>query len=369
MARSGTGIGYTPSQTSTSMPGSFDEEQMAIARKRLMLQQLANQAPVDSGYKGSHWVNPYLGQLGSAITGAFAQNEQTGLDAKAQDIAQRRGAAADEWLGQMPQDTPAVPEQVGTGPIAPPPGTPGVGQSSMPMIPGATPPQQAQDATINMETGAPTALAGTQMQPMQAAPDAPMVPQAPQDFVPNRAATPMIPTKIGDMAKWAAKGAAFSPMHAKVAEKALDTAIAAPERARLAAEAITAKKDTAAELASTRKHELTMKQMEGASEKERERLFKVSMAEYKQQNDLEKMAQMYEFREALKAAGGGGGGKAQQSQYMDSTGTPLVFTNGVYTRAGDGQPPVGQLPRVARRRRVRARSVPQIKPSLAARWH
>ena len=75
MARSGTGIGYTPSQTSTSMPGSFDEEQMAIARKRLMLQQLANEAPVDSDYRGSHWVNPYLGQLGSAITGAFANNE------------------------------------------------------------------------------------------------------------------------------------------------------------------------------------------------------------------------------------------------------------------------------------------------------
>ena len=327
MARSGTGIGYTPSQTSTSMPGSFDEEQMAIARKRAMMQQLANEAPVDSGYKGSHWVNPYYAQLGPALTQGLNALAQPEMDSQLQDIAARRGAAQDAWAANPPrlEDTPADPGNAGPsegpgmmGPPAPMPGYGGAevagdqNQMGREYARALAAKQQGmgQDATINMETGAPTALADTQMQPLQAAPDAPMVPQAPQDFAPHRAATAMIPkSSLGEVMQWASKGSGFSPMAAKFGEHVMQQAFDAPGKKEAAAALVQAKKDTAAELASTRKHELTMKQMEGASEKERERLFKVSMAEYKQQNDLEKMTQMYEFKESLKAAGGGEGAK------------------------------------------------------------
>jgi len=339
-------FGYNPSQSSTSMPGSFDEEQIAIARKRALMQQLANQPAVDSGYRGAHWVNPYYAQLGPAVSQGLNALAQPEMDAQLQDIAQRRSAAADEWLGQMPTDTPADPGVQGTGPIAPPPNTPGVEYDQDQHVQNwmsARAAQQdklAQDAAINMETGAPMALADSQMQPLEPAPAAPMVPQAPQDFVPNRAATPMIPAKIGDMAKWAAKGAAFSPMHAKVAEKALDTAIAAPEKARLAAEAIAAKKEQAAELASNRRHELALKQMESASEKERDRIFKEQMLEYKAANDINKMEQMYALKEALAAGKSPPVEHTTLQGYDVVTGRPVNRApNGTLFRAGeDGRP-------------------------------
>jgi len=231
MARSGTGIGYTPSQTSTSMPGSFDEEQTALARKRLMLQQLANAGPVDSGYHGSHWVNPYLGQLGSAITGAFANNEQQGLDKQAQDIAQRRGAYTSQLLSNPPQmeDIPAVPGMQGTGPVAPPPGTPGVEQDAY--QPGQDiAAQQAQqglglDAAASGETGAPTQ------------PQAPMVPKSYEEFRPNVADTAMVPKwDTGRMLKWAGDLSASSPMGAKIADKFIETKLDEPRQAAIRAE-------------------------------------------------------------------------------------------------------------------------------------
>jgi hypothetical protein len=332
------------------MPGSFDEEQMALARKRLMLQQLANAGPVESGYHGAHWVNPYLGQLGSAITGAFANNEQQGLDARAQDIAARRGAAAEAWAANPPrmEDTPGDPGVQGTGPIAPPPNTPGVeydqNQQVRDWMAARAAQQQGmgQDATMNMETGAPTALTETTMQPLEAAPAAPMVPQAPQDFVPNRAATAMLPkSSLGDVMQWATKGAAFSPMHAKLAEHTMQQALDAPEKARVAAAAVQARNDLAAQTVDARAAEAERGRIERARLSETASADKMQLQEYRAADRANENAQRAADRAAL--VGAGGGGKPQQSQYMDSTGTPLVFTNGEYTRAGDGQPPVGQL--------------------------
>lgn len=239
MARTGSGIGYTPSQTSTSMPGSFDEEQMAIARRRLMLQQLANEPAVDSGYKGAHWVNPYAAQIGPAITQMMSHLEQPKLDAQLQDIAKRRGEYADQLMSNPPQmvDQPAVPGQEGTGPIAPPPDTPGVEQDAY--QPGRDIAfQQTQQglgagAAAGGETGAPTMLPVDAM----AQGPSPMVPQPYAEFQPNVADQPMVP-KWDDAKtlKWASNLASASPMHAKIAEKFIDSTLAAPEKAAIRAE-------------------------------------------------------------------------------------------------------------------------------------
>ena len=252
MARSGTGIGYTPSQTSTSMPGSFDEEQMAVARQRALLQQLANQPAVDSGYHGAHWVNPYRAQIAPALMQGLNALAQPEMDAQLQDVARRRGEYTDQLLSNPPQmeDIPAVPGSAGTGPVAPPPNTPGVeydqNKQVQDYLRAQTFQQQglAQDAAASGETGAPTLLSETTMKPLQVAPEAPMVPQSYDEFRPHVADQPMVPKwDTGRQLKWAGNLAASSPMGAKIAEKFIDATLAAPEKAAIRAEKSKAEMD------------------------------------------------------------------------------------------------------------------------------
>lgn len=228
MARTGTGIGYLPSQTSTSMPGSFDEEQTALARKRLMLQQLANEPVTPSGYHGAHWVNPYAAQLGRDVTGMMSQFEQQGLDEQAKDITARRGAAGEQAVqdlmaieppGARPAPAP-MPEQATGGSLDPgrvrsPTEPPGVDYAIPQQVNVSTdvPPPAVDEAQIN-----PASVVSTQ--PMQAPG---MVPQA-LDAAERKQAPGMIPPTAAaeynkKLAMWALRNAGYSPMHAKIAEK------------------------------------------------------------------------------------------------------------------------------------------------------
>jgi hypothetical protein len=205
-------IGYNPTQLPTGMPGEFDDEQAEIQRRRQQMLALMEK-PIGGADTG------LAGGIVNFLQGVGNQYERGQLDTQEKSLAQRRAEAADAWLAQMPQDRPAVPEQVGTGPVAPPPGTPGV----------EVPPTLAPAAT-----GDPTVLPDSNN----------MLPQPPE-FVPNRAGSPMVPVGVKDMAAWAGRGAGFSPMHAKVAEKALETAITAPEKKALADAAAAERKDRA----------------------------------------------------------------------------------------------------------------------------
>ena len=228
MARSG-GIGYNPSQTSTSMPGSFDEEQMAIARKRALMQQLANEAPVASGYKGAHWVNPYYGQLGQSITQGVNALAQPEMDAQLQDIAARRGAAGEQAVqelmdletpGTQPAQAPA-PQQMTGGGLDPgrvrsptePAGVDYAMPSPQVSVETDMPPPALSEAAIN-----PASVVSTQPQQEPG-----MVPQGLDRAERGQAPGMIPPTAAAEynkkLAMWALRNAGYSPMHAKIAER------------------------------------------------------------------------------------------------------------------------------------------------------
>ena len=228
MARSGTGVGYLPSQASTSMPGSFDEEQLALARKRAMLQQLANQPAVESGYKGAHWVNPYRAQLGPALAQTFNALAQPEMDTQAADITARRGAAGEQAVqelmdlpdpGTQPAPAPTPQQMTGGAPdpgrVRSPSEPPGVDYAMPSQVSVETdmPPPAVEEAAIN-----PASVVSTQPQPAPG-----MVPQA-LDAAERKQAPGMIPPTAAaaynkKLAAWALRNAGFSPMHAKIAEK------------------------------------------------------------------------------------------------------------------------------------------------------
>jgi len=123
-----------------------------------------------------------------------------------------------------------VEEQIGTGPIAPPPGTPGVepyGGGSTPMNtpePGPNAPASAFSATPSPPPDSPAGWMG---------PGGGMIPQG-AEFKPNRAGSPMIPGSLSERLKIVSRLAAAGPMYAKVAEKVLTQGLEAPEKAEQA---------------------------------------------------------------------------------------------------------------------------------------
>lgn len=203
-------IGYNPTQLPTGAPGEFDNDESDIQRRRQLMAAMMDKPIGDSG-------TGLAGGIVNFLQGVGNQYERGQLSQQEKALAQRRSDAADAAIASMPRDTPAVPPQVGTGPVAPPLGTPGVEPPVNPSTPMNTP-----------EPG----------------PNAPasdfMVPQPPE-FMPNRAGSPMVPAGVTDWAAWAMKNSGINPMMAKVAEKGLDLAMAAPEKARLASEAAAAR--------------------------------------------------------------------------------------------------------------------------------
>src|SRR6186713_409911 len=122
----------------------FDAEQEAIKRHRLELAAMLKQDPNASGWGG------VVGQAIKELGGYYSEGE---LNKRERSLAQRRSAAAQDWLNRRPPDTPAQDEIVGTGPLAPPPGTPGVDD--------APPPAPAGEADVMPQPSANNMTADT----------------------------------------------------------------------------------------------------------------------------------------------------------------------------------------------------------------
>jgi hypothetical protein len=210
----------------------FDEEREAIKRRRLLLESMLSQSQT----KGMTGLAGGLANLALGVTRGIHNKS---LDEQDKELAQRRSEAAQRWLTERPPDIPAQEEVVGTGPLALPPGAPGVDQAPPP------PPAAEADAVEmppanNMTPDSPAGWVGSgnalNMLPRGITGD---------NFVANRAATPFLPAPLRDTAAWAAQGAGFSPWTAAVAKHAMDRSIDAPieaEKAQLTREEKAAEK-------------------------------------------------------------------------------------------------------------------------------
>jgi hypothetical protein len=213
----------------------FDEAQKALDRKRKIIAATLAQPAAESGYSGKYYVPPYE-QLMKAITGAAGAYDMSGLDKQGAELSGAKNAAIAKLLAEQPQDTPAQPGQpevIGTGPVAPPPGTPGVEQAPPP------PPAGEADATAmppvnNMMPKTPAVWEGY---------DKGLTPAPEGEFLPNKAAvapTPMVPRTLEDMTKWAGKFSRFGDV-GDITKEAIKFGIQQPERAQLAREAAAAR--------------------------------------------------------------------------------------------------------------------------------
>lgn len=222
---------------------SFNEEQDAIKRRRLMLGALlsTDQTKGMTGVAG--------GLANFALTAAQGYHEGN-LREQEQDLARRKSDYAQQWLDKMPAPTPAQPE---VNPSAPPP----------------------ELATTGGGPPVPTNYAP----PIE--PAGGMVPRVPSysstPSYEHKAATPFLPANLNDLAKWSAEGAGFSPFHAAVASHAVQKAIDAPVREEELRVAREAKAEEARQRAQERSHERSLANIEwdrrseiSAAERERQ---------------------------------------------------------------------------------------------------
>jgi hypothetical protein len=320
----------------SDLPGDFDEEQAAIERRKL---QLINAMKNPIGGPGSRWA----GGIANFLQNAIGTNLLGGEDVKSKDLARRRADYAEQAFTDMGKvDTPAQPGVMGSGPLAPPPGTPGVQPSvgSTPMNtpePGPNAPPEAFSAT---QSAPPDTPAGWTM-PGQEIGSAGMIPKG-ADFAANKAATPMIPGSMSEKLKLISRMAQGGPMYAKVAEKVLTQVMEAPEKeaARKAAQA-----DRALELEKTRNA--------AAEQKDYQRNQQLYMQEiaHSQQVYMEAIrsgnkSDLAMALAAMKAlhAGSANAGNLQLTGSLDNDGTPLAYDkrNNKLIRVGtDGEAPLG----------------------------
>jgi hypothetical protein len=221
-----------------------DEQRRLEEQRRMLAGTLAAPAP-DSGYKGKFYVPNYgAAQKGlQDAIGMYAQNELSGQE---QALAQRRSAAAQQWLERMPTGAPAQPEVN--------PSMPAAGEEGPPLPTNYAPP----DATGGM------------------VPRPPSYPSATPTYE-HKDATPFLPAKLNDLARWSAEGAGFSPFHAAVASHTVQKAIDAPVREEELRVAREAKAEEARQRAQDRSHERTLANIEwdrrseiSAAERERQ---------------------------------------------------------------------------------------------------
>jgi len=302
------------------LPGGFDEEQAEIERRRL---QLIGAMKNPIGGAGTGWG----GGIANFLQGVAGNTLMTGQDDRSKDLAARRAAYAEQAMADLGRlDKPAVPEQVGTGPIAPPPGTPGVEsgmQSSMPAAGTEGPPAPISDAAGWIGAGGGG-----------------MVPQG-SEFKPNAAGSAMIPGSLADRLKIVSRLSSAGPMYAKVAEKVLTQGLEAPEKAE---QARLAREDKARENALTR------------ASKEEAQAYQRNQQEYLQalnHSQQELMAAVNSGHKedqirliaSLKAlhAGASNAGNLQLTNNLDNDGTPLAYDkrSNKLVRVGDGGPPQG----------------------------
>jgi hypothetical protein len=315
----------------------FDDEELSLERKRKMIAAMMAQDAPSRAPQGRFYTPDY-GALHKAIGDAAGTYDLERLNEQSRDLASKRADFARQALEEYPMPREASPEIEGTGPIAPPPGAPGVEQAPPPAPAGEADVMEMPSAN-NMTPDTPAGWVG---------PDnaLSMLPQGVTEFKANKAAEPGFLPTIQDQAKWGIKYAGLSPFHANLATEGYKRALDQPEKARLVAEAIQAKKDAAVAAAAQRVHEKEIAHINADALREKKGIDAVNLQEVRDANRYALEEAKAAYREALKAAGGTAP-KTQTTTLVDIDGTPLEYHPSEqdpmkrFTRMGTDDPPKG----------------------------
>jgi hypothetical protein len=212
----------------------FNVESDTIKRRRAAVAKMLEAAP------GEHGWGAVGAELIRGLARGYVGNQ---LSEQERDVSRRRSEFADAWLKRRPTGQAAQEEIEGTGPIAPPPGTPGVEESGGGMDLMNTP-EPGANAKPSAFSTAPRDTPAGWVGPNNSLS---MLPQGVTDFKPNRAEKPFLPPSLDDTSLWAAEGAGLSPWHGALASHAMQRSMDVPvelEKARVLAAARKEEKET-----------------------------------------------------------------------------------------------------------------------------
>lgn len=284
-------------------PGDYDEESSALQRRRMQLLNAMN-TPIGDAYSG------WGGGIANFLQNAIGNAQLQGLDKQSKDLAKRRDEFAQNALTQLGQlDKPAVPA------------SPGV--NDMPAL-----------GADEMGPAAPTAP--TRMEP--AIEGGGMIPT--NNFAPATPAQPMIPGSMTDRAKLLSQMAQGGPMYQAIARHTMTTALEAPEKARVAAQAALDKKDAYERKAADDQYAASIKASDRQFERDRDATAKAEREAAAQAARAQQSRDHDERMAAIRASRPAAVEHTTLQGYDVATGRPVNRApNGSLVRIGeDGRP-------------------------------